>query len=132
MALALFSIIFLTNMQINYYSGYIKDYVWRFWGNSATFFAKFLLNWGSYYISSNFFMKRSSSFIIQKCLVWRLSDFSRVTNLPGIPVPEPKSDLKIQKFISNDEEWGVKLHFWYKKIPPKNYVTFEDEMLSDG
>ena len=49
-------------------------------------------------------MKRPSLFIIKKCLIWRLSDFSGVTNLPGIPVPEPKSDLKIQKFISNDEE----------------------------
>ena len=56
------------------------------------------------YISSKFFMKRPSLFIIKKCLIWRLSDFSGVTNLPGIPVPEPKSDLKIQKFISNDEE----------------------------
>ena len=56
------------------------------------------------YIISKFFMKRPSLFIIKKRLIWRLSDFSGVTNLPGIPVPEPKSDLKIQKFISNDEE----------------------------
>ena len=56
------------------------------------------------YISSKFFMKRSSLFIIKKWLIWRLSDFSGVTNLPGIPVPEPKSDLKIQNFIANDEE----------------------------
>ena len=56
------------------------------------------------YISSKIFMKRPCLFIINKCLVWRLSDFSSVTNLPGIPVPEPKSDLKIQKFISNDED----------------------------
>ena len=51
-------------------------------------------------------MKRPSLFITKKCLIWRLSDFSGVTNLPGIPVPEPKSDLKIHKFISNDEEKG--------------------------
>ena len=76
------------------------------------------------YISSKFLVKRPSSFIIKKCLLWRLRDFSSIANLAGIPVAEPKSDLKIQKFISNDEEWGVKLHFWYKKIPPKIYITF--------
>ena len=76
------------------------------------------------YISSKFLVKRPSSFFIKNCLLWRLRDFSSIANLAGIPVAEPKSDLKIQKFISNDEEWGVKLHFWYKKIPPKNCVTF--------
>ena len=76
------------------------------------------------YISSKFLVKRPSSFIIKKCLLWRLRDFSSIANLAGIPVAEPKSDLKIQKFISNDEEWGVKLHFCYKKIPLKNRVTF--------
>ena len=59
-------------------------------------------------------MKRPSLFITKKCLIWRLSDFSGITNLPGIPVPEPKSDLKIHKFISNYEEQGVKLYCAYK------------------
>ena len=49
-----------------------------------------------------FFVKRPSSFIIKKSLVWSLRDFSSIANLPGIPVSEPKSDLEIQKFISND------------------------------
>ena len=56
------------------------------------------------YISSKFLVKRPRSFIIKKCLVWRLHDFSSMVNLAGIPVPEPKSVLKIQKFISNVEE----------------------------
>ena len=67
------------------------------------------------YKSSKFFVKRPSSFIIKKSLVWRLRDFSRVTNLPGSPVPELKSDLKIQNFISNLEDWRVKLHCRCKK-----------------
>ena len=49
------------------------------------------------YISIKFFMKRSSSLITKMFLIWRLSDFSSVANLPGIPVPGPKSDLKTQK-----------------------------------
>ena len=76
------------------------------------------------YISSKFFMKRPSLFIIKKCLVWRLCDFSSVTNLPGISVPEPKFYFKFQKFTSNDEEREVKLHDGYKINPPKNCVTF--------
>ena len=62
------------------------------------------------YILSKFFMKRPSLFIIKKRLVRRLSDFSSVFNLPGIPVPEPKFYCKFQKFISNPEERGIKLH----------------------
>ena len=54
-------------------------------------------------------MKRPSLFIIKKCLVWRLSDFSSVFNLPGISVPETKFYRKFQRFISNPEERGVKL-----------------------
>ena len=76
------------------------------------------------YISSKFLVKRPSSFIIKKCLLWRLRDFSSIANLAGIPVAEPKSDLKIQKFISNDEEWRVKLHFWYKKYHLKIALHF--------
>ena len=76
------------------------------------------------YISSKFLVKRPSSFIIKKCLLWRLRDFSSIANLAGIPVAEPKSDLKIQKFISNDEERGIKLHDVYKFNPPINYITF--------
>ena len=49
-------------------------------------------------------MKRPSLFIIKKCLVWRLSDFSSVFNIPGISVPEPKFYCKFQIFGSNDEE----------------------------
>ena len=75
-------------------------------------------------ISSKFFMKRPSLFSIKKCLVWRLSDFSSVTNLPGIYVPEPKYYFKFQKFTSNDEEREVKLHDGYKINPPKNCVNF--------
>ena len=76
------------------------------------------------YKSSKFFMKRPSSFIIKKSLVWRLRDFSSIANLPGCPVPELKSDLKIQIFISNLEDWWVKTHWPCYKNPPKNCVTF--------
>ena len=76
------------------------------------------------YKSSKFFAKRPGWFVIKKSLVWRLRDFSSVANLPGSPVPELKSDLKIQIFISNLEDWGVKLHWSYNKNPPKNCVTF--------
>ena len=69
-------------------------------------------------------MKRPSLFIIKKCLVWRLSDFSSVTNLPGISVPESRYYFKIQKFTSNDEEQEVKFNDGYKINPPKNCVTF--------
>ena len=51
------------------------------------------------YIISKFFMKKPSLFIIKKRLVWRLSDFSSVFNLPGISVSEPKFYCKFQ--ISN-------------------------------
>ena len=69
-------------------------------------------------------MKRPSSFITKKCLVWRLSDFSSVFNLPGISVPEPKFYCKFQIFSSNPEERGVKLFDGYKIKPLKNCVTF--------
>ena len=56
------------------------------------------------YTLIKFFMKRSSLFIFEKCLVWRLSDFSSVFNLPGISVTKPKFYCKFQIFGSNDEE----------------------------
>ena len=56
------------------------------------------------YISSNFFVKRPSLFIIKKCLVLGLSDFLSVIYLPGISVPEPKFYFKFQKFTSNEEK----------------------------
>ena len=58
------------------------------------------------YISSKFLVKRPSSFIIKKCLVWRLRDFSSIANLPRILLPEYKSVLKIQKFVSNMKNKG--------------------------
>ena len=105
--------------------------IWEiFWKWKTLFFSSYcwmitvIFHVAYTYISSKSLVKRPSSFIIKKCLLWRLRDFSSIANLAGIPVAEPKSDLKIQKFISNDEEWGVKLHFCYKKIPLKNRVTF--------
>ena len=76
------------------------------------------------YIISKFFMKRPSLFIIEKRLVWRLSDFSSVFNLPGISVPKPQFYCKFQIFGSNPEERGVKLFDGYKINPLKNCVTF--------
>ena len=75
-------------------------------------------------IISKFFMKRPSLFIIEKRLVWRLSDFSSVFNLPGISVPKPQFYCKFQIFGSNPEERGVKLFDGYKINPLKNCVTF--------
>ena len=69
-------------------------------------------------------MKRPSLFIIEKRLVWRLSDFSSVFNLPGISVPEPKFYCKFQIFSSNPEKGGVKIFDGYKINPLKNCVTF--------
>ena len=69
-------------------------------------------------------MKRSSLFIFEKCLVWRLSDFSSVFNLPGISVTKPKFYCKFQIFGSNDEELGVKLFDGYQIKPLKKCVTF--------
>ena len=78
------------------------------------------------YKSSKFFAKRPGWFVIKKSLVWRLRDFSSVANLPGSPVPELKSDLKIQIFISNLEDWGVKLHWSYNKTHLKIALLFWD------
>ena len=69
-------------------------------------------------------MKRPSVFIIKKRLVWRLSDFSSIFNLPGISLPEPKFYCKFQIFSSNPKERGDKLFDGYKINPLKNCVTF--------
>ena len=84
--------------------------MWKnFWKQKSQFLSSYnsiitvILHVAYTYESSKFFVKRPSPFIIRKSFFWRLRNFSSVANLPGIPVPEPKSDLKIQKFISNDE-----------------------------
>ena len=96
--------------------------MWKnFWKQKSQFLSSYnsiitvILHVAYTYKSSKFFVKRPSSFIIKKSFVWGLPDFSNVAKLPGIPVPEPKSGLKIQKFISNDEERGVKFNRGYKK-----------------